>query len=359
MIYCGRKRDSELAEYAGSALIHQCVVVIAMLVALVAALATGLASPLVERSLWLLLLAAPPLLIREFVRQMSFAHLDLKRALVLDVTAAILQLTALAALANAGRLTVATTLATFAVCSGLPTIGWLATRRQPMVGKLTGAVRDWWQNWVFARWALASHLLASTTPYIMPWVVAATHGAAETGLLGACSTLVGLSNTFLQGFCNFLSPRAAQAFARGGLTELRSVLLHTAALFGATLGLISIVGFVLGEQIAVWVFGPQFTGGGLIVGVLSLSVLANSFGVTAGNGLWAMERPSANFVADLCSLVVVVVATIALVPLLGPLGAALATLAGTSSDALVRLWILRQTMRELATGDGKKGDSND
>jgi O-antigen/teichoic acid export membrane protein len=350
MIYCGRKRESELAEYAGSALIHQCVVVLAMLVTLVVALATGFASPAVQTALWLLLLAAPPLLIREFVRQMSFAHLDLKRAIVLDVAAAVLQLGAMIALASAGRLTVSTTLAAFAVCSGIPTIGWLATRRQPMVGKFTAALRDWWYNWVFARWALASHLLASTTPYVMPWVVAATHGAAETGMLGACTTLVGLSNTFLQGLCNFLSPRAAQAFARGGLSELRSVLLHTAALFGATLGALAVVGFVLGEQIAVWVFGPQFAGAGLIIGILSLSVLANSFGVTAGNGLWAMERPSANFVADLFSLGVVVVATVALVPLLGPLGAALATLSGTSTDALVRLWILRQTMREFSAG---------
>ena len=78
------------------------------------------------------------------------------------------------------------------------------------------------------------------------------------------------------------------------------------------------------------VYGPQFAGTGWIIGVLSLSVLANSLGVTAGNGLWAMERPQANFVADLFSLGVVIVATISLVPLLGPLGAALATLCGTS-----------------------------
>ena len=32
------------------------------------------------------------------------------------------------------------------------------------------------------------------------------------------------------------------------------------------------------------------------------------------------------------------------------LGAALATLSGTTTDALVRLWILRQTMREHAVG---------
>src|SRR5207247_656881 len=139
---------------------------------------------------------------------------------------------------------------------------------------------DWIANWSFARWALASQLLASTTPYVMPWVVALTHGEAETGMLGAATTLVGLSGMLLQGLANFLSPQAAQAFAHGGLPELRSVLVKTAALFAATL------------------------------------------------------------------------ATISLVPRLGPLGAAIATLAGTATDAIVRLCILRLAMRELAGNGG-------
>jgi O-antigen/teichoic acid export membrane protein len=153
---------------------------------------------------------------------------------------------------------------------------------------------------------------------------------------------------FMMGLCNFLSPKAARAYSSGGLAELQTVLRKTALLFVTSLGAICLVGFACGEQIAIAVYGPQFAGTGWIIGVLSLSVLTNSMGVTAGNGLWAMERPHANFVADLFSLGVVIVATISFVPMFGPLGAALATLCGTSSDAAVRLWILRQTMRELA-----------
>src|SRR4029078_3266435 len=116
------------------------------------------------------------------------------------------------------------------------------------------------------------------------------------------ATLVGLSNTFLMGLCNFLSPRAAQAFAIGGLSELKAVLRKTALLFSATLGALALAAFLIGEQVSIFVYGPQFAGTGVIIGVLALSVHANSFGVTAGNGLWAMERPKANFVADLCSV---------------------------------------------------------
>jgi hypothetical protein len=40
------------------------------------------------------------------------------------------------------------------------------------------------------------------------------------------------------------------------------------------------------------------------------------------------------------------------VPLLGPLGAAITTLLGTSTDASVRIWILRKSMIELSESGG-------
>jgi O-antigen/teichoic acid export membrane protein len=358
MIYCHRKQGADLARYAGSALIHQCGIMFVTALLVSGAVAAGLVPATARAAFWLLAAAAPLLLVREFVRQMSFAHLEMRTAIALDVAAAVLQLGLLLSLAASGRLTVTATIAVLAVSSGLPAIAWLFLQRRRMRGRLDSALTDLAHNWPFARWALASQLLACTTPYVMPWVIALTHGESETGLLGACSTLVGLSNTFLMGLCNFLTPRAARAFSEGGVAELRSVLKKTALLFTATLGLMTLAAFALGEQIAVLVYGPQFAGAGLIIGVLALSVLANSFGVTAGNGLWAMERPSANFTADLWSLAAVIGATIAFVPPLGPLGAALATLAGTASGSAVRLWILRQTMHEhtvhVVVGGGKE-----
>jgi len=348
MIYCSRKQGRELAEYAGSALVHQCAVMAVTALVLLAALATGVLPPPVASAFWLLVLAAPLLLFREFARQMSFAHLELGRATVIDIAAALVQFVTLLALATSGRLTVTATLAIIAVSSGMAAIGWLATSTRNMIACLPFAVRDWLHNWRFARWALASQLLSSTTPYVMPWVIAVTHGEAQTGLLGACSTLVGFPNMFLMGLCNFLSPRTAQAYAHGGLAELRAVLWKTAKLFVVTLSGITATAFLFGEQITLLVYGPQFAGAGLIIGVLSLSVLANSIGVVAGNGLWAIERPSASFAADVCSLIVVILAALVCVPLFGPLGAALATLAGTASDAAVRVFILRLAMKELA-----------
>src|SRR3954462_6312821 len=74
MIYCGRKEGRELAEYAGSALVHQCVMMAATAGLLLVALAAGVFPGPVANAFWLLALAAPLMLVREFARQMSFAH---------------------------------------------------------------------------------------------------------------------------------------------------------------------------------------------------------------------------------------------------------------------------------------------
>lgn len=357
MIYCGRQKVADQPRYAASALLHQCLLsLLAMAgLALVAALGWGPAG--IRQSLLLLLCAAPLLWMREFVRQMSFAHLDVRAAIVTDLTITLTQLGALGYLAMLGQLTVASTLAVMGICCGLASISWLASGRQKFTLQWSAAWNDWCRNWTFSRWALASHVLACSSPYVLPWVVAATHGERETGTLGACATLVGLSNMFLVGLANYLSPKAARAYAEQGLGELKRVLWQTATMFVVGLGTMSIGAFLAGHHVAALVYGPEFIETRWIIGILSLSVLANSLGVTAGNGLWALERPSASFFADLSSMFVVIVATATLVPTFGPVGAALAQFTGTASDALIRGYTLRRTLAEVAASSNTSGSN--
>ncbi|MDX1944668.1 MAG: lipopolysaccharide biosynthesis protein [Pirellulaceae bacterium] len=352
MIYSSRREGAALQRFAGSALVHECVVVLAACAVLTAAALLHLLPAGLDGAAGILIGSLPLLLLRDFIRQMSFADLNMRAAIALDVTVATLQLGGIAMLASRGWLTVGLTFGILALSCAVPVAVWLLVRGRRMLFGWHSAVADFRHNWPFARWALATQLLACTTPYLMPWVVALTHSEAETGTLGACTTLVGLANMVMMGLCNFLGPKATRAFSAGGVAALWSVLTKAAMLFTSTLGLICLAGFIFGEQLTTWVYGEQFAGTGLLVGVLSLSVLANSLGVMAGNGLWAMERPSANFVADLLSLLVTIVATVTLVPLWGPLGAALATLAGTVSDAILRVLVLRRTMREVSLAAG-------
>ena len=346
MVYCHRQPPAEAGRYAASALVHHVALSWPVFLLIVLAGWSGL-GPEEARGVWLAVgFGGPLILLRECVRQMALAHLRLGQALLLDGLACVLQLGLLGVAAACGQLTVRGTLVILALAAGLPAIGWVLSAARWLKPSLQGACSDLVLNWQFGRWALASHLLAAMTPYLMPWAVAWSHGTAETGLWGAANTLVGLSNIFLMGLCNSLGPRAAQAYAAGGATELQAVLRRTAALFGATLGGLCLAAWVCGEWVAVALLGPQFAGIGPLVGLLSVSVLVNSLGVVAGNGLWAMDRPRASFLADAAALGVVLVTTVWWVPTGGPLGAAAATLAGTSVDAVVRLAILRSALKQ-------------
>jgi O-antigen/teichoic acid export membrane protein len=98
----------------------------------------------------------------------------------------------------------------------------------------------------------------------------------------------------------------------------------------------------------VLVYGSQYAGGGAILTVLLLSVLALSLQIVAGNGLWSIGRPKATFVPQLCVLVVTLGTAAALVGPLGPLGAALASLAGAVTGAALTTFNFLQLIRTVS-----------
>ena len=68
-------------------------------------------------------------------------------------------------------------------------------------------------------------------------------------------------------------------------------------------------------------------------------------GLTAGIGLWAIDRPEANLVADVCSLVVTLAILVCILQPLGLLGAVLADLGGKVVGAAVRYETLRRLLK--------------
>jgi O-antigen/teichoic acid export membrane protein len=97
-----------------------------------------------------------------------------------------------------------------------------------------------------------------------------------------------------------------------------------------------VVVFAIGSNVATLVYGDKYSGAGPILSILSLSLLANGVGTVVGNGLWAIDRPRSNFVADVCCLVVTLGSAVLMVRPWDTFGAALALLAGTSIAAVVR-----------------------
>ncbi len=350
LVYAQRRSGIEAEAYAGSALLHH--LALAMLSSLIVSgmLLAGI-GPIAMKPVWILLLGIAPLyLLRDFVRQMLFAQLNLRLAFALDVLVAVVQLGLMLPLALKGVLNVELTWMSVALASGMAALVWAFTKTESYRGTPSAAWMHARENWSFARWALLTQVVGSSTPYLMPWIVAGIHGTMETGVLGACTTIVGLSNMFLIGVGNLMSPKAALAFASGGIPALQKILRQRATLCAAALGLASLAAFTIGGPVAGLVYGPEFGNCGLIMGILSLAALANSLGAAAGNGLCSMNRPGANLWADFGSLAISLVAMFVLIPYLGTAGAALATLITMTADAAMRWVILGRTMRTISIG---------
>lgn len=339
LVYCNRRRGSELATYSGSSLAHQGVlltITLAFLLGLACLLSTGIGPAGLAPVAWVLLGAVPFLLLREYIRHFAFAHLSLPTAIAIDTSVAALQLGSLVLLAYFDRLSVGAVFAVMGGACAVASAAWLLTKRHTLHFSRKRIVADWLHNWSFAKWALACDLVGYSAPYIMPWIVVAACGEMATGMLAACATLIGLANMFIVGVANYLTPKAARTYANDGLDALCRLLAKTAVTFAATLGAFALLVLVAGDYAAVFIYGPDYAGAGVIMTIYAVEMLATSMGFTVGAGLWAMERPSANFAADVCTLTVLLIAAACLVPPLGIVGAAVASLLGTTTGTLVR-----------------------
>jgi O-antigen/teichoic acid export membrane protein len=349
-IYSSRHEGKSLATYTGSALVHYAVLTglsVLALLGLAALLATGAGPSGTAGAVLALAAVAPLLLFREYARQVSLAQLRLGVVLALDSAVAILQLAALAWLAWGGGLSVPTAYIAAGAAAAIACAGWFLARQQTMRVERGRIVADWRHNWSFGRWAFASFVVCSAASLAMPWFVVGTHGKAAAGLLAACVSLVNFAGMYVTGFANFLTPRAARAFASGGAVELRGVLRGAALLFLITLGVFVAAILLLGDLPVTLVYGDAFAGAAAVLGVLALHILVNSLGVVAGNGLWALERARANFAADVCTCLASLLALACLLVPLGVVGAALAMLAGSCTGSLVRGLQLRRAFAEV------------
>ena len=143
--------------------------------------------------------------------------------------------------------------------------------------------KDWGGNWSFGKWALTSQMTGLAF-YLLPWILAAVHGEAETGELAACSTLVGLSNLFVIGLNNFLMPKAAQAFSQRGPHALCSVLRKAMLWSVAVLGGLCLVACFAGNCLAGSVYGPNMATRDRLIFMLALATFTDAHGAYGQHG---------------------------------------------------------------------------
>jgi O-antigen/teichoic acid export membrane protein len=351
-IFFHRRRGPSLESYGGSKLVHHLVVSALFTLGLLVFAIRGSGMTGLRETLWVLAGAAPFMLLREYLRQTSFAHLRLNAALILDASVSVLQVGGLLVLARFQLLTASTAFIVMGLSCALVCVGWLPGVGQRIRLVPGDVVSDWREDWPFARWTLASYLVGCTTPFLMPWLILRSHGVVATGALAAASQLANVTSLYVLGVTNVLLPQAATALTRDGLAGLHGVLRHTALLVVGPLAPFCVLVFLTGDLPLVFVYGPAFVGTGLVLALLTSAVLMNGLSSVAGNGLYAMQRPHANLLADICVLLVTVALALWLLPSLGVIGAAVATLGGVSVGVAARWIVLLRLVKALQRTPG-------
>lgn len=346
-VYRQQYRGRDRREYAGSVFLHQLIIsglAVAPVLCMLAAALCGWVNPALVDTLLVLLAVAPAVLFRAFVRSFSFASYRFYAAIWIDLAVGVSQFCGIALLWSMGALSVAGAYGAMGVACLIGVIVWRWTKPEPLSFVPSRVWPDWKKNWVFSRWALASQLTGTTSPYIVPWLLEAFHGQASTGVYGACFTLVGMSMHFVTAIGNYLTPRSAAAYVDGGADQLKALLWRAAGVYAVVIGAVCLGFVVVGDWPVRFVYGDHFGGSSWTCVLLAGFTLAISMSVVSGIGLWAVHLPKANMTADIATMIATITAGFALVPSAGKEGAAATMLLGAVIGAIVRTRTLHKVL---------------
>lgn len=349
VLYHNRRHGLNLQRYMGSVLIHHCIFIAIVTFGMLACLVGVSGSEHTVRIVTLvLLLGAPAILLRTFIREISLAHCNVLTVVAVDAAVCVTRLVTVAVMLTVDDVNLPVIYAVLGITCLVTATVWMIRNWSEFSFCKQSTIISWYRNWRFGRWAMATHLAGTSTPYLMPWVLFVMHGEAATGFLASCSVIVGVCNIMLAGMCDFMNPRSAAAYADGGISALRKIQRTMLFISVLTIGSVCVIAALFGEQIINTLYDGKFAGAGGMVTWLTLSVLANAIGMAAGSGLWAIDRPRANFTADMVTLTVAIIAALTLVGPYGAPGAAIATFSASLAGAICRQVIFQRAARELS-----------
>ena len=320
------------AHHAGSTLTLSCLLsAIASVVLMVTAvgLAAGKAMPEFVTVIWALAGVVPFVLLREFGRAFSLAHLRMAHTLVLDLALAAVQLAGLGWLAWTEHLSAITACAAIGVASAVTSLVWLYIARGNFAIRASNPREATKQSWHLGKWLFANHLVISLQGITIYSMLAYLVGAVVTASYAACMSIALITNPLIIGLGNILAPRAVAALAEGGRRRLLREAIQDAALLGAATSAFCVVVLLFGEQMIELLYQHrEYDGLSHTVVVLSLGMLALAVGMPAMSALTSMERQRWVFWTGSVGAATTIVLLWCLVPRWGLVGAAYAFLAG-------------------------------
>jgi O-antigen/teichoic acid export membrane protein len=352
-VYSPRLSGKELKSYTSSSLLHQVgysASTAGVLFITGWLLSAGYGPVGLPPVLWALAIGIPFLLLREYSRQMSFAWLRVRSALLVDLSVAIIYLGGLYFLAQQRELSAARAFYLSGAACSLAASGWLLLTRSKFSFGSTQAFMDFRGNWELARWPLAAGLANLAAIQLYPWFLAGFHGTEATGVLSACIGTIFLANPFIIGMGNFLGPRIMHAHARGGTEAARDVVRKGTLVIFAVLGPFCLCMIFFGDFVLRAIYGGKYAGNGMVVALLTVGQFLEVITLPMVPASYVLGRPDAVFRSYFAALLVTGTAGLCLVKYFGIIGVAGGLLAAGCTASLYRWRIYRTALRTAPAG---------
>lgn len=339
--------------YNGSIVLHQLLLAFALSAALIVAVTifSTLKAGAFQKPLLLVAMILPAILARELARRYSMAEFAPQNALVVDLVAAVLQLTCILALAANSLLSVSSALLTIGFANLVSLVAWWARESFPMQIVLRAVREDFVKNRRLGVGNLAALATFLGQLYLAPWLLAFTADAGAVGVFAACHAIVMVTNPLTQGIANSLMPRSAVAWSKGGGSEMRLLVERYSVLHGLAMALLCVPLAFAGNAILSGLFGSGFSGHGTVVTVLAIAATVRAIAMSAYIGLWAVGRSYVNAAVNVTGLGFLLIALPPLFSAAGLQGAAIAVLLADGFSAIARFVLFyRNTGRQARAG---------
>lgn len=277
--------------------------------------------------------------VKEFVRRVSFAELNIGSAFFVDAMACAAQIGGILLLFHLGVLSASRTYAVLCISSAAAAAIWLWLRRGTFRFQSLLYKPDLIRNWRFAKWVLASGLLSSISRYLYPWLLAAFYGTSVTGAWAACATIVAMCNPAVLGISNYALPRISNIYARSGCAAMRKSVHRFSLLFFLLLFPVVFTLGAFGERIVTGVYGMAYAGSAAVLFLLGLNMLINTLTNPYSQGLFNLDCAKADTLINVLWVVLLFTVGIIAVRSYAATGAAAALLVSSSITAAVRIGV--------------------
>lgn len=357
MIFAPTLDERAKALYTGSTLIHQLVLSLLIVMALIGggiAATHGIGPRTLGPVLWILVVAVTFILLRDYVRRVSFAQLQMKAALLVDCSVGAVQICGLLILAHFHILSAQGAYWVMGASCGAAAVGWLLLNDTRLVISISHSISDFRRNWSLGKWVFLSGLVWTVSMNLYPWFLTAFHGTASAAAWAVCLGAVAVGNPAVLGLQNFLGPKIAHVYAEKGRRTLCKFVLKASAASSLPMSVFALSMALFGGSLVTLLYGQKYAGNGLAVTILTLNLAVSVVMFPFSRALFAINRAGVDFVVNFIALSIMLTLGLWLARVYGVAGAVFGLLIANIAASIVRylvFWILIRSKGKDETAD--------